>query len=365
MSEIKGSVYQLAHSSPESLELISDCRVEDHPPKYPLEVIPEYFTHEHAVVYVILSVYQQASPDGFRDYVEAMAIYQQVTGCADRAHIKRLVAEVIVWSQKLKPRQVKPSVFSLLWLAKSTMSDGEIQTMMGHIHRLGELNEDLLGMVSRFIRWLDCFFMDNVHGAQPGIDLGSEDPTPCVLQDPEGWTILHDLSTMMLYFNYLRGHDIDDLDELSFRIAIPNMNDGIEGVGVGNASVDPSSPFQLLDEVAQLLFLQDEPGGINRDRLVKSHQSLIAHYMGMSISESEMKSALFQIYRAMLSEFYLTHDQKLTFKRWLLCWNQYMDLGNLIDVIDYHLEEGQAVFVAIDDPDRPRGGQSIERFCCG
>ena len=344
--------------------LICDYTAGEFPPVIPFEDIPENFTAQHSVAYIFLNLFQQANQDGFRETMEVVEELDQLFEFDNRREIKRTYAEVIQWSQKLKPRQLKPAVHSLLWLAKLSLNEAETANLLNQVHDLARIHEDVFGNVMAYARWLECFFMEKLDESQPNPFHDPNTSGSDLPEDPEGWSILHDLSTMMLHINALRDQDIDDNDKFNFQIYMPNWEYEIDGIGFGLAKGNPVSSVQLLEEVDQALFPSEGPMVSNIQRVAKSHENLVRYYWSMALTESEMKKLFFDLYKTTLAEVYLTHEQKIEFKRWLLFWNQHMDLSNLIDVIDYHFEEGVSVFSAIDFPEQASGRRSLEQFCC-
>jgi len=343
--------------------LICDYMAGEFPPVVPFDHIPEEFTAQHSVAYIFLNLFQQASQDGLRETTEIVEELDQFFDFDNRREIKKTCAAVILWSQKLKPRQLKPSVYSLMWLAKMSLSRDEVAFLFDRMAVLAGIHEDIFGNVMAYARWLECFFMEKIIDPQPYPFQDPNTSGPDQPDDPEGWMILHDLSAMMLHFNAIRDQDIDENDKFNFQIYIPNWEFEIDGTGLG-AAYDPVSSIQLLEEVDQALFPSVGPMVSNIQRVAKSHKNLVRYYWSMALTESEMRKLFFSLYKTTLAEVYLTNEQKLEFKRWLLFWNQHMDLSNMIDVIDYHYEEGRSVFSAIDYPERESTGSSLEQFCC-
>ena len=342
--------------------LICDYMAGEIPPVGPFDHIPEEFTAQHSVAYIFLNLFQQANQDGLRETREVVDELDLFFDFENRREIKQTCAEVILWSQRLKPRQLKPSIHSLMWLAKMSLSRDEVAFLFDRMADLAGIHEDIFGNVMAYARWLECFFMEKMVDPKPNPFQDPDTSGSDLPDDPEGWTILHDLSAMMLHFNAIRDQDIDENEKFNFQIYMPNWKSEIDGTGLG-AAYDPVSSVQLLEEVDQALFPSEGPMVSDMLRVAQSHENLVRYYWSMALTEAEMKKLFFDLYKATLSELYLTHEQKIQFKRWLLFWNQHMDLSNMIDVIDYRYEEGWSIFSAIDYPEQELQGSSLERFC--
>ena len=171
--EFKNDLTQIEESLLDSKCLIHDYMPTEIPPQTPFEYILDEFTEHHAVAYIFLNLFQQANQDGFR---ETMEVVEELSQCFDfktKQEITKTCAEVIHWSQKLKPRELKPSIHDLLWLAKLSLSGKEVARLMGRVHDLARIHEDVYGNVMRYTRHLDCFFMELV--SEPQVNLALPD----------------------------------------------------------------------------------------------------------------------------------------------------------------------------------------------
>lgn len=344
---------------------LTDYMPTEFPPENPFDLIPAEFTVQHAVAYMFLNLFQQANQDGFRETMEVVEELGRFFEFNSKQDITKLCAEVILWSQKLRPRELKPSIHDLLWLSKMSLSRREVGLLMGRVHNLARNHEDIYGNVMRFTRHLDCFFMEKLSEPQANPFASQRKKVNVVAVDPEGWTVRHDLATMMLHFNALRDQFVEYIDEIHFQLYMPNWESQIDGTGVGITHGDPVCSVQLLEEVDRLLFPSQGSKISDMARVAQSHENLVGYLNHRAFSEAELKNLFYSLYRTTLSALYLTHEQKVGFKNWLLFWHQHIDLSNLIDVVDYNYEEGRSVFSAIDYPEKASRGRSLEWFCVG
>jgi len=186
-----------------------------------------------------------------------------------------------------------------------------------------------------------------------------DDEDASLPDDPEHWTILHDLCTLLLHFNVLRDDEFDDVDKFFFQIYIPNWKFDFGGNRFGLKHGNPENVFDLLDEVDHELFQPSESLTPYLPRVAKSHANIVEYFEDGQLYEDTLKGVLWDIYRATYAHVYLTHSQKLRLKEYLLFWNQLFDLSHLIEVVDYHFEDGIKVFSCLDNPDfeLPRTGR--------
>lgn len=382
---IEGQAIQLAelvnmtHNEPEDLLprsdplnealAVSDCLMDymagEFPPEDIYAYFPDTFEVEHGVAYIFLNLHQQSSEEGFTEFQGLLDELQGFMGQNDKRESAKICTEVIEWTLWLKPREVKPSVYSLLVLVRDCLDVEESEALMKQVHSVANKHEDVAGNVMAFVRYLDCLFMDKLvePKANPFFFEGADAIGLPV--DPAHWTVLHDLSAVMLHFNALRGDDIDDIDKFVFQVHMPSWEFEIDGNRVGLAFGNPVSSFALLDEVDQFLFPPTGALIAHLPRVAKSHENLVGYFERGIISANVMKSILFDLYRTTFAFVYLTQRQKVQFKEFLLFWNQFIDLSALMSVVEYHWEEGRSVFGRIDLPeiDSIMAGRSLVEFC--
>lgn len=336
------------------------------PPEDILALIPEDFTEVHSIAYILLNLFQQSSSEGIANIETVVETLEHLFQMLDKNEIASTCRDVVVWTQELAPRDLKPSAYSLIWHSKLMLNEAQIMDLMGQVKTLARQNWDVCGKVGAFVEWLECFFMDKMPGIQKNSFAADGEKMQVEAIDPDWWTLNHDIATMALHFNALRDQDINDNDKFAFQLYIPEMLNIVGRGRIGNRVFLPVDIPPLLEEVDSVLFPPTGKTIVDRSRLAKSHQNLVRTVNPTGIFESEMKQILFLLYRAIQSHVYLTHDQKMEFKRWLLFWDQGMVLTNLISVVDYSYDAGREVLSAIDFPQRlGNRGRSLERFCLG
>ena len=320
------------------------------PPKNYNELIPRKFDFSHCIAYIYLNIYQLQSEEGLTDMTDVLEDIIGWNGIPDIGSARAVCEEVIDWSQALKPRDVKPNAFALMALVKDSLNEAETTFLMEELHRIAAHNEDMLGYVMRYVRYLDCFFMSKRKVFQKGSFWSGAEDSAVLIVDPEQWTILHDLCVLMLFFNYLRSGEFDDNDRFNFQIAISNWRFDVGGKKFGYKYGNPDNALLLLDHVERQLFPPSNRDCPDLNRLAKSHANIVDIFDDGLIVEDTLKDILWDIYRATYASVPLSHIQKMRLKEYLIFWNQLLDLSELIQIVSYHYEDGIRIFKRIDQP---------------
>ncbi len=328
--------------------LLSDHRENEMPPANPYDFFPEDFCEYHSVAYLYLNLLQIGSPNGFNDMEVVLDGLEETFEGVDREEMKDVVLETIRWSQNLPPRGLKSSIVSLIWYLEKVLIEDELTDLMERLGSVSDwLEENFQNRKGReFLQWLDCFFMEETGlGFEPFVAevVFDEEPYP----DPVGWSFVHDVGTMMLYFNHLNGNEFTDADKFQFILYLASSCDDVDF---------------LLEEVRANL-ITDEIHPDSR-RLAQSHRNLLTHYHNENKDQVFWKDLFFRIYKTTEANTGLNMKQKEELKRWFFFWNQFVDLDLMLWVIDYADGTESQIFNQIDYPSEQDEPISLYDFCC-
>jgi len=213
-------------------------------------LLPGHFDFRHAIAYAHLNFHQLANEDGLTDISDIQDDILGWRGLTNHDDTKAVCDEVVAWSQTLRPRDIQPAMFAFLGLIKSNLNEAEQEYLLDGLLNIATIVEDCAGEVKRYMSYLDCLFMNKrrVYQGDTFFSRGRADAS--FVEDPQGWTVVHDLGVLAVYLNHLRDGKIDDNDEFNLGMAIENW---IEIFG-GNEFENLPDSLDLLEEVRKELF---------------------------------------------------------------------------------------------------------------